>query len=126
MLSVGRTIFLSTITRTHASDTPVFLISTILVTVVSGITPVTSSKGFVLSSSAHSCTAICTPPVVMTLCALLSAVKYAMVSAANREKQRASTDRIKNFRFTVLLLSSYNWEDLPRIKNKTAWPSQTI
>ena len=35
----------------------------------------------------------------MTLCALVSAVKYASVFAASMATKMASTDRIKNFRF---------------------------
>ena len=71
------------------------------INVVPGMTPVRSSKGWVLSSSAHSCTAISTPPVVMTLCACPSAVKYAMVPAANRAANMANADRINTLRFIV-------------------------
>lgn len=65
-------------------------------------TKIRSSKGVCLPSSAHSCTAISTPPVVMTLCAVPSEVKYARVPAASVAMQITSTDRIKSFRFIVL------------------------
>ena len=101
--------------------------SAILVTVVLGITPLRFSKGLVFSSSAHSCTAISTPPVVMTLCALPSAVKNAMVPAANVAMQMASTDRIKIFRFIVLTpLKLYLQTSAPGFDNEVAWSCQTI
>ena len=75
------------------------LISTIFVTSVPGMTPVRSSNGSVRSSFAHSLSTMFTPPLGMTLCALVSAVKYASVFAASMATKMASTDRIKNFRF---------------------------